>query len=50
MPEECTTLDLVELARGQLDAVNRRDLDALLVNNDIDEGRAAADRLAESRG
>jgi hypothetical protein len=30
MPEDSTTPDLVELARRQLDAVNRRDLDALM--------------------
>jgi ketosteroid isomerase-like protein len=29
MPEESTTPDLVEVARKQLEAVNRRDLDAL---------------------
>ena len=30
MPEESTTPDLVELTRRQIEAVNRRDLDALL--------------------
>jgi hypothetical protein len=31
MSEEPTTLSLVELARRQLEAVNRRDLDALMI-------------------
>jgi ketosteroid isomerase-like protein len=30
MPEESTTADLVELVRGAFEAVNRRDLDALM--------------------
>jgi len=30
MPEESTTPDLVELTRGAFEAVNRRDLEALM--------------------
>jgi hypothetical protein len=57
MPEESTTPDLV---RQLLDAWNRRDVDALISPGgrtsrsgsytDIDEARAAAERLAEERG
>jgi hypothetical protein len=42
MPEESTTAELVELTRRQWEAVKRRDVD-------IDEARAAAERLARKR-
>jgi hypothetical protein len=42
MPEESTTAELVELTRKQWEAVKRRDVD-------IDEARAAAERLARRR-
>jgi len=51
MPEESATPDLVALTRRQFEAVNRRDMDAVMspCPPDIDEGRAAAERLAEER-
>jgi hypothetical protein len=36
MPEESTTSDLVEFASRQLEAVNRRDLDALMAPVSLD--------------
>jgi hypothetical protein len=65
MSEQSTTPDLVELSRRQLEAVNRRDMDAVMSRcpadglydtspdtgyTDIDEGRAAAEHLTAERG
>jgi hypothetical protein len=48
MSEDSASLDLVELTRGSLEAVNRRDLDT--VHIDIAEGCADAQGLLRSRG
>ena len=44
MSEESTTPDLIELARRRVDASRETN------HTDIDEARAAAERLAEERG
>ena len=49
MSEESTTPDLVELMGRAFEAANRRDLDAA-AGSFADEGRAAAERLAQERG
>jgi ketosteroid isomerase-like protein len=46
MSEESTTLDLVELVRGAVEAANRRDLDAVITSfapDAVFEGRALGD-------
>jgi hypothetical protein len=51
MSEESTTPDLVELTAQAFEAGSRHDLDVVMaVYPDIDEARAAAERLAEERG
>ena len=57
MPEESATPHLVELTRQANDAMNRGDFDAAMLiasltvypEADIDEARAAAERLARER-
>jgi hypothetical protein len=49
MPEQSTTPDLVARWRAATDDHPRRD-GAVTVRPDIDEARAAAERLAEKRG
>jgi hypothetical protein len=59
MPEESTTPDLVELTRDVTGVANRHDLGPRVVPSmiemyaiylNIDEARAAAERLAKERG
>jgi hypothetical protein len=49
MPEQSTTPGLVARWRAATDDHPRRDAGAVTVRPDIDEARAAAERLAEKR-